>query len=235
MKTKHRSRVKFPKTVDELYGGGVSGQLLKSEYAVPELYAWFQKRHDKCNLLVDEEGYYRHNGHEWKVPYGVRMVFKEKLVWSMMVNKYPYFVTWISPKSGKRLKKFFGSLPQCIMFVAEKAQYVDDEAAIVCRIGFDIPTKLRGKFPRKIAGRMHYWCPRCMAPRIFKRTGETFRAMRKEWVTEKARYEFRDRELALLACPVCRATNRDSRFRRCNQPWEKRKFKKGVRRAKKRK
>lgn len=232
---KKKAKVKFPKTLDELYGGGVTGQLLMGEYQVEELYAWFQKRHEKCNLLVDEDGYYRRNGHEWRVPYGVRSVFKERLVWGMMVNKHPYFVTWVSPKTGKRLKKFFGSLPQCIIFVAEKAQYVDPEAAIVCRIGFDIPVKLRGKFPRKMAGRTHYWCPRCMAPRIMKRTGDTFRAMKKVWSTEKLRYEFRDRELALLACSVCGATNRDSRFRRCNQPWEVRKFKKGVRRAKRRK
>jgi hypothetical protein len=112
---------------------------------------------------------------------------------------------------------------------------VDEDAAVVVRNGFDMPVKLRGKFPRKLAGRTHYWCPRCMSPRVFRRNGQEFFAMRKEWNTEKARYEYRDRRLAVLCCTICGLTNRDPKFRRCNQPWEKRKFKRGVRKAKRRK
>jgi len=229
-----RPKVKFPATVDELYGGGMTGLLLLGEYQVPELYAWFQKRHRAALKFIDEDGYYRRNGHEWRVPYGVRMAFKEKLVWGQMVHKYPYYVTWVSPKTGKRLKKYFMSLPLAIDFIASKAQYVDEDASVVVRLGFDIPQKLRGKFPRKLAGRTHYWCPGCMQPRIFRRTGGEFFAMRKEWSSDKLRYEHKDRKLAELACPVCKLTNRDQKFRRSNQPWDKRKFKKGVRRAKKR-
>lgn len=235
MKVK-KKKAPRPQTVDDLYGEGYTGNLLKGEFQTPTVYAWFQKRHEKAKKLIDKDGYYRYGDHEWKVPYGVRMAFEEKLLWAHMAHKHPYFVTWVSPKTGKRLKKFFGSMPNAVHFIATKAQYVDEDAAVVVRNGFDIPVKLRGKFPRKLSGRTHYWCPRCMSPRIFRRLfGQTFKAMKKEWNTEKARYEWRDRELALMACEVCRCTNRDQKFRRCNQPWEKRKFKKGVRKAKRRK
>jgi hypothetical protein len=230
-----KKKVPRPESVDDLYGAGDSGMLLKGMYDTPAVYAWFQKRHEKGRKLIEEDGYYRYGDHEWKVPYGVRMAFEEKLLWGHMAHKHPYFVTWTSPKTGKRLKKFFGSMPNAVHFIATKAQYVDEDAAVVVRNGFDMPVKLRGKFPRKLAGRTHYWCPRCMSPRVFRRNGQEFFAMRKEWNTEKARYEYRDRRLAVLCCTICGLTNRDPKFRRCNQPWEKRKFKRGVRKAKRRK
>jgi hypothetical protein len=56
------------------------------------------------------------------------------------------------PKTGKRLKKFFGSMPNAVHFIATKAQYVDEDAAVVVRNGFDIPVKLRGKVPSQARG-----------------------------------------------------------------------------------
>lgn len=234
-KTKVRKKAPRPQTVDDLYGAGVTGLLLKGEYNTPEIYAWFQKRHEKGKSLIDSDGYYRYGDHEWKVPYGVRMAFKEKLLWTHMNSKYPYYVTWVSPKTGRRLKKYFGAMANAVHFIATKAQYVDEDAAIVVRMGFDIPRKLRGKFPRKFGGRTHYWCPYCLAPRIFRRNGQEFNAVRKEWIVARARYEYRNRRLAVMCCSHCGGTNRDSKFRRCNQPFEVRKFKKGVRKAKRRK
>jgi hypothetical protein len=76
-----------------------------------------------------------------------------------------------------------------------------------------------------------------MMPRRFravKPAGE-FHAIVKVWSEEKQRYIPKDRKLRLLKCSYCSCTNHNSVFRRSNQPWEVRKFKKGVRRARRRK
>ncbi len=227
-----QTRLKRPSSIEDLYGGGYGGNLLLGEYGRGEVYAWLQKRHSKGRNFLDDRGNFNVNGHSWHVPYGVRMALQSPLSHSQLVNRYPFYVTWVSPKTGKRLKKYFMSMAHAIAFIAEKAQYVDSDASIVARHGIDIPPKLRGKLPRKKDGKMFYWCPCCMTERRFRRTGEEFFAMRKEWNDTKARYEMKDRKLALLACTVCGITNRDHKWRRSNQPWETRKIKKGVRRVK---
>lgn len=229
----HGTKPPRPSSVEDFFGGGEKGNLLKGEYNTPDVYAWFQNRHSKGTSFLDKDGYYRRNGHEWKVPYGVKQALTARLTVSQIANKYPFYVTWVSPKTGKRLKKYFMSLPHSLIFIAEKAQYVDEEACVVSRHGFFIPRKLMGKFPRRIAGRMHYWCPCCMAPRKFRRRGdETFFAQRKEWSNEKNRYVWKERQLAILECPFCHITNRAHLWRKSNQPVEIRKIKKGVRRIK---
>jgi hypothetical protein len=95
-----KKKVPRPETVDDLYGAGDSGMLLKGMYDTPAVYAWFQKRHEKARKLIEEDGYYRYGDHEWKVPYGVRMAFEEKLLWGHMAHKHPYFVTWVSPRQA---------------------------------------------------------------------------------------------------------------------------------------
>jgi hypothetical protein len=224
-------------SVEELY----VGNRLKNEYLTDKsVYAWLQKRHGKGTAMITD-GVYRRSGHEWKVPYGVRFALRAPLTNSQMAFKDPFFVTWISPRTGRRLKKNFMSLPHCIIFVAEKAQYVDPAATIVSKHGFYIPTGLMGKFPRPMGQppKTYYWCPRCMSPQRFRRTGDqTFYARRKEWIVPDRgvpHYEWREHKLALLHCATCGITNRDDKFRACNQPLEKRKIKKGVRRVKRRK
>lgn len=228
---------KRPSTVADLYGDGETGNLLRGKYHTEKVYAWFQGRHRKGVRLVDDEGYYRRNDHEWKIPYGLRDALHQPLIPSQFTTQYPFYVTWLSPKTGRRLKKYFGTMPQAIQFVAEKAQYVDPDAAVVARHPRDIPAKLRGKFPRTMGGKMHYWCCHCMAPRRFQRVYpiQTFSALKKYWSEEKQKYRWKDVNLAVLECTVCKATNRDSRFRRSNQPFEIRKFKQGVRRARRKK
>jgi hypothetical protein len=223
-----------PTSVEDLF----TGTRLKAIYMTDDVYAWFQKRHKKVRPLIDEAGVFhtRDGEHEWKVPYGLRIAIKEPLKYTQMVNKYPYYVTWVSPKSGKRLLKYFMSIPHAIEFIASKAQYVDEDVCVVSRHGYYIPRKLMGKFPRKMGPKKltHYWCPRCMQPRRFRRVeGETFYAMKKEWSNEKSKYVWKDRELALLRCEVCGITNRDTKFRASNQPLEVRKIKERVRRIKK--
>jgi len=62
-----------------------------------------------------------------------------------------------------------------------------------------------------------------------------FFALRKEWNAEKQRYDWNERKLREMRCEFCGCTNRDPKMRRSNQPWTIRKFKPGVRRARRRK
>lgn len=229
-------------SLGDLYGGGYGGDMLRGEYHTEAVYAWFQKRHLKSgSVVVDDEGYYRRNGHEWKVPYGVRYALTVPLRGPQISNRYPWFVTWVSPKSGKRFKKKFGSIYQAIIFIAERAQYVDSDASIISRpIGYDVPPTLRGKFPLRRGKHVYYWCPCCLTARRFVRqyhaSGDPkkFSTEKKFWNEEKQRFIFKYVDLAIMACTVCGITNRNQHWRRSNQPWEKRKIKKGVRRVKRR-
>jgi len=167
------------------------------------------------------------------VPYGTRYALTQPLVWGQMVSKYPWYVTWASPTTGRRLKHKEESLASAIILVTTRIQYADPNAWIISRIGYDVPPRLRGKLPHKTLG---YWCPCCMTARKFYPTvpEARFYANKKVWSEEKRRYETRVRVLRLLRCKVCGITNRDVKFRRSNQPWEKRKFKRGVTRARRR-
>lgn len=228
-----------PSSVEDLF----SDNQLKGEFNTPAIYAWFQKRHSKGLNFLDDDGYYRRGDDEWKVPYGVRCALKQPLIWSQIANKYPFLVTWRSPKTGKRMFKRMMSLPHAIVFIATKAQYVDAHATVINRIGMDIPPAMRNKIPQPWK-----WCPRCMKPRKYKRLyhssgdPQTFYGPLKVWVEDRNKrgeligghYETKDVKLALMACPVCGSTNRDPKFRRSNQPWEKVKIKRGSTRMKRR-
>jgi len=219
-----------PQSVEELY----AEKSLKPEHNTERTHAWLQRRHKKVAAYIGADGVYRHGEHEWKVPLGLRDALQRPLNYTQMVHKYPWFVTWLSPKSGKRCRKYFMSAPHAIIWVAELAQYSDPQATVVSRHGYHAPTKLLGKFPRQWQGHYQYWCPRCMQPQRFRRTGEEFYAQRKAWNEDKGRYEFIERKLALLACTICGISNRDAKFRASNQPVEVRKFRSGVSRARRR-
>jgi hypothetical protein len=229
-----RRHVPTPRTVDDLFDG--QGKL-RPVYDREDVYAWFQRRHRRATRLIDGKGYYHSDEHKWKVPYGVRIAMTERLLWTQMVNKYPFFVTWVSPRTGKRLRKNFMSIPAAIIFITEQAQYVDPDASVVSKHGFLIPRKLMGKFPRRMgpAERLHYWCPRCMQPRMFKKNGEVFHHMKKFMVwndkLNDEAPEWKVVKLSVIECQVCGISNRDSKFRASNQPVEKRRFKRGVTRA----
>jgi hypothetical protein len=155
------------------------------------------------------------------------------LLWSQIAGKYPWYVTWISPTRGTRLKKKFESLASAMVFVTTKAQYVDPNASIISRHGYDVPPKLRGKFPHK---RLGYWCPCCMDARKFYPVfpPQEIHVSKKVKDTDTGRYVTKLRRVRLLRCKVCGTTNRDAKFRRSNQPWEVRRFKRGVIRARRR-
>ena len=220
----------------KVWGGGTTGDLIQGHYDTDPIHAWFQRRHKLLNgRLIDPDGVCRlhdENGsHEWKVPYGIRATMHQPLLWAQIATKYPWYVSWCSPKNGKRLKKKFESLASAIVFVTTRAQYADPDAAVISRHGYDIPPKLRGKLPRK----RYYWCPCCMTARKFYAVLPTqeITVQKKVWSSDKGRYEYKLRKIKLLRCKVCGITNRDVKFRRSNQPWTVRRFKKGVTRARK--
>lgn len=235
-------------TFDDLYGGGVNGDLLQGRYGTPKIYAWLQNRHRRGSRVLDDDGVYHSqeetqfgDDHSWRVPPTVYACLKLPVIACQMHNHKAWYATWVSPKTGERKKKYFGSAWQAIKFVATKAQYVDPHAAVVSRTrGYDIPAKYRGKMPLKQEHkgkiRTWYWCPLCMQPRRFRavQPSQEFYAIVKTWSEEKQRFIPKDRKLRLLECSYCECTNRDSVFRRSNQPWNVRKFKRGARRAKRR-
>lgn len=223
------STVTTPTSVAQLFG---QGTLLRSEYHTERIYAWFQKRHHATDRFISPDHYYRRNGHEWKVPLGVRYALTVPLLPAQVAQKYPFLVTWRSVSRTKRYTKKMMSLPHAIIFVAEKAQYIDPRATIVSRLGVDIPPSLRNKLPRPWV-----WCTRCMQPRKFRRVftsqGDpvTFYTQVKVWHTDKVtrrgeegHWEYPEKKLALMRCPVCGMTNREHKFRRSNQPWHKTKI-----------
>jgi hypothetical protein len=229
-----------PRTAKDLFGAGDLKRFLLPEHETPKVYAWFQKRHVEARTSIDENGVYhsRDGEHEWRVPYGVRQAMTVPLIHGQIINKYPWYVTWVSPRTGKRYKKRCMHLVSAIDLIATRVQYVDSKASIVSRqVGYTVPPKLRGKFPRPMnGGKMHYWCPFCMDARRYRRDrgGRTFYTNKKFWSDEKQHYVWKEVHLATMMCVVCGCTNQDHRFRVSNQPYEKIRVKKGVRRIRRR-
>jgi hypothetical protein len=222
---------KMPRTADELFGGGLLGNMLQGKYLTEEVYAWFEKRHDRSKtLVVGDDGWYRRNGHEYKVPYGLRATaLKEPLRHSQIVNKFPWYVTWRSAKTGKRYKKYFTTVASALVFLAEQAQYVDPQACVISRHGYMIPPKLRNKIPSP-----YKWCPACMTARKFYRVRPeqfVYAMIRSRTPDEKGNHPYKERKLPLLQCRVCGTTTRDTYYRRSNQFWLTVKVKPGVHRV----
>jgi hypothetical protein len=210
----------MPKTVGELYGQGETGTLLDPRYGTEKVYAWFQKRHQNIRSPIGADGVYRYEEHEWKVPLGVRYTLGHPLRWDQMQVQYPWYVTWRSPKNGKRYKKKFMSLPRAIHFVATRTQYVDKASCVIARQGVDILPQLRGKIPRP-----WYWCPGCMTARKFYIVEpQQYFTVLKKVPLSTGRIDWRERKLRLIRCRFCGTTNRDGKFRRSNQKWETRRI-----------
>jgi hypothetical protein len=218
-----------PKTIDDLYGGGDGGNLLGSYHANdPRVYQWLSNRHSKGSGIIVSRirgGVYTTDDHEWKVPMGVKHALNLPLTHAQIVNRYPWYVTWRSPTTGKRLKKYFNTLYEAIQFVAERTQYVDKGSTIVNRHGMEIPHSLVGKLPRPWK-----WCPCCMKARKFYRVRpeSSFEFMMRDPDT----WEEKIRTVPLLRCKVCGLTNRNHQYQRSNFWLVQRKVKPGVRRIK---
>lgn len=220
---------KRPRTVDDLYGGGEGGNLLGAYHASdPRVYQWLQNRHSKGTGIITSRmrgGVYRHADHEWRVPFGVKHALRQPLSHSQCTNRLPWYVTWKSPTTGKRLRKYFATLHEAIQFTAEKAQYVDRGATIVCRHGMEIPHALVGKLPRPWK-----WCPCCMKARKFYRVypEQQFEFM----IRDPETWEEKVRLVPLLRCRVCGLTNRNHHYQRSNFWLVQRRIKPGARKVK---
>jgi hypothetical protein len=197
--------------------------------ANPKVHKLIQDRHRRYGKHIDEDGYFHaEDGSTWKVPYGVRLCLRRPLVAGQIYIQYPWVVTWISPKTHRRMRKRFATPYAAFDFIATKAQHVDSKCAFVARnVGYDVPSKLRGKIPAPWK-----WCPRCMTARRFKAVVPElhFYALRKE-LNGKGQWELMERKLREMRCTVCGVSNRDPKMRRSNQPWTKTTFKPGVRRV----
>lgn len=227
--------------IEELYGGGVTGNLMMGEFTHrKDIAAAIQRRHERGMALIDGKGYWVQDGKTWKVPYGVREAFSATLVHAHLSNKYPFYVQWRHPdgNGGHRIKRRqCMSLGAACSFITLHAQRADPDAFVVCKLGFYAPLRLLGKFPRRLKdGKMYYWCPRCMQPRRYRRVDppQTFYADKKFWNEEKGHYEWKNVKLGLMACTHCGINNRDNKFRASNQPVEITKIKPRKTRVKRR-
>lgn len=168
-----------------------------------------------------------------RLPVGVQQALKLPLIWTQIVNRYPWKVMWIRVDNEgrrKRGQKLCTTLGGAIDIQRRAAKIVPN-ATIVSRVrGYDVPAPLRGSLPPR-----WYWCPRCMKPRRYVRdeNNEQFEAMKKVWSTDNNRYKWVARKVWLLRCPMCACTNRDPVWRRSNQPWQTRRIKPGVTRIRK--
>jgi hypothetical protein len=214
--------------VEELFGGGYTGRLMKGEYTNrKDIAQAIQRRHERGMALINGNGYWEQDGKAWKVPLGIRAAFGATLTYAQWTSKYPFYVQWKHPdgNGGYKIKRrSCMSLGVAVSFITTRVQQVDEDAFVVCKMGFYAPTRLLGKFPRKMAdGKTYYWCPRCMHPRRFRQMDppQVFYADKKFWNEEKGRYDWKNVKLALLECTHCGGNNRDPKFRASNQPLEK--------------
>lgn len=213
-----RDSVPLPGTIGELY----DGKFLLPEYNEhrPAERA-IRRYHRRVGEAVPKRD---------SLPVGVQQALKLPLIWTQIVNRYPWKVMWIRvDEEGRRRKgqKLCTTLGGAIAIQRRAAKKVPN-ATIISRVrGYDIPPSLRGKLPPQ-----WYWCPRCMKPRQYKRhpDDESFYTIKKTWDSTKQKYKFAERKVWLLVCPMCSCTNRDPTFRRSNQPWQTRRIKSGVRR-----
>jgi hypothetical protein len=212
--------------IEDLYGAGISGNLLRGEYTYrADVRAALQRRHERGVSYIDKDGYWSQNGRRWRVPYGVRVAFEAQLTFDIIANKYPFYVQWHHPSRNggppRTMRRSCSSLGSACAF-ATRVSHIDSDVFIVVKNGFYIPRALMGKFPRRLAdGRLYYWCPRCMQPRTMRRTvPDDIFYVNKKYLID-GQYEWKNVKLAVLECSHCGITNRDRRFRASNQPVEK--------------
>jgi hypothetical protein len=216
-----RDKVPLPKKVGELF----DGPLLKPEYlehrrATKVLIRYQKRAAAKAVENVEDVG----------IKQAARVPFSA----NQLSHRYPWAVLWMRRVDGKRkrYKKLCTNLYQAVWFRNMIHERGIPNATVVSRArSYHIPVELIGRLPKPWV-----WCPNCMKPRKYHRVGdETIFAQKKVKVVSKrgiVSYEYRERRVALLQCPMCGCTNRNMVYRQSNQPFIKRKFKRGVTRAK---
>lgn len=219
---RQRDKFPLPRTVGELYNenGKLRGEYIEHRPAEAAL----NKYHTASRRLIPE-------GVE--LTPGLLQAMKRPLVWNQIAARVAWAVMWVRiDDDGRRVKgrKNFSSLGAAIAFWGKIKPQISTATVVSLRASYDVPAELRGRIPRGWC-----WCPRCMVPRKYKvdESGDWFYAFKKVYSREKDKYEFKERPVAILRCPMCQTTNRDPAWRRSNQPWERRRVKRGVTRLKK--
>lgn len=212
-----RDLVPLPSKVSELFEDGlIRPQYIEHRPATRALIKYHRRAAKKAPIAVED--------------YGIRQAARNPLVGNQLAHRTPWAVMWM--KDGKKYKKKQTNLHEAVHLRNRLHKHGIANATVVslCRCYY-IPVELIGKLPRPWV-----WCPMCMKPRKYRRVGtETIHAMKKQWNEKKGRYEEKERLVALLRCPMCGLTNRNTIFRKSNQPFELRRFKRGVTRARRRK
>jgi hypothetical protein len=219
-----RDSVPLPATIGELYTAEGKFRTEFNMHGPAERAV--QRYHKRTGEAV-----YSSNG---RLPVGLEQALHLPLVWVQIVNRYPWKVMWVRTVNGQRKKgeQLCSSLGGAIIVQRKVARIVPNATVVSRTRGYDIPPQLRGKLPPR-----WYWCPRCMKPRRYQRDPDdaTFYVVKKQWSDEKQRYVWKERRVYVLRCPMCNCTNRDPVFRRSNQPWEVKRYKRGATRASNRK
>lgn len=214
-----RDQVPLPKTISELFdNGSLKPQYMEHRPATRALVAHHREaaKRAKPKVAIDD--------------YGIQQALRTPLFPNQLSHRYPWAVMWL--KEGKRYKKKCKNLLEAVHLRDRIKEAGVSNATVVslCR-SYYIPVELIGKLPRPWV-----WCPLCMKPRKFRRVrDETIFVFKKVPDEKRGGYKEVERQVALLRCPMCGCTNRNQVYRRSNQPFEVRKFKRGVTRARKRK
>jgi hypothetical protein len=173
-------------------------------------------------LGLSEDGY--------KIPTNVEVFNNQGYVLSQVSNKRPWAVVVLV--EGRRKRRLCNNLYEAVEY-HRRIQKKYPASGIVSRArAYELPARWRlklHKLPKKFK-----WCPYCGAFRVYHRVypEQRFFAQVKKWSETKKRYDWIDRQLWLTECQLCGNTNRDSLFRRNNQPWEVRHIKQGVKKVK---
>lgn len=217
IRSKQRPRVS---AAEEAFDGN---GLLRSEFQMTDMEDKLEARQRRsAQLAADVDG-------EYTPPLIVELVMHHDFVHAQFTHKYPWAVVWFDQRGGRQMKKH-ETLGGAVLF-HRRILPVRKTATVISRArGYDVPYKYRGRLPGAWK-----WCPYCCKPRKYHRREpqEVFFAIVKVWSESKGRFEHKERKLAVMECPVCLRTNMDHIFRRSNQPWERKRLKKGAHKARK--
>jgi hypothetical protein len=173
-------------------------------------------------LGLSEDGY--------QIPANVEIFNNQGFIISQVSNQRPWAVFVLV--NGRRKRRLCNNLYEAVAY-HKKISGKYPASGIVSRSrAYELPASMRLKVHR--LPRRFKWCPYCGAFRVYRRVypEQRFYAQVKRWSESKKRYDWIDRHLWLTECQLCGNTNRDSLFRRNNQPWELRHIKPGVKKVK---
>lgn len=173
-------------------------------------------------LGLSEDGY--------RIPTNVEVFNNQGYVISQVSNQRPWAVVVLV--NGRRKRRLCNNLYEAVQFHKKICRRYPASGIVSRSRAYDLPYQYRfklHKIPKKFK-----WCPYCGTFRKYQRVypEQRFFAQVKKWSETKRRYDWIDRQLWLTECQLCGNTNRDSLFRRNNQPWEIRYIKPGVKKVK---